>query len=161
MLSNLSQSVLSGRRALTTVTLCYRIHRSATSNVCRASSAMQRVELKLSVISLRATTLVCRPTMYLQPLKSRFSSQQRRSTLLLLLLLLLPHTSSNDPVIDNHVPSAARNTANFTSLWSPYGTGQTIIFSSCFFLSSFFFFPRLISAVGDWMSTILPHMMWP
>ena len=28
------------------------------------------------------------------------------------------------------------------------------------FLSSFFF-PRLISAVGDWMSTILPHMGWP
>jgi len=31
--------------------------------------------------------------------------------------------------------------------------------SSSFFLS--FFFPRLISAVGDWMSTILPHMVWP
>jgi len=32
-----------------------------------------------------------------------------------------------------------------------------------FFLLSFFFlfFPRLISAVGDWMSTILPHMVWP
>jgi len=29
---------------------------------------------------------------------------------------------------------------------------------SIFFLS---FFPRLISAVGDWMSTILPHMVWP
>jgi len=31
------------------------------------------------------------------------------------------------------------------------------------FLSSFFlsFFPRLISAIGDWMSTILPHMVWP
>jgi len=28
-----------------------------------------------------------------------------------------------------------------------------------FFLS--IFFPRLISAVGDWMSTILPHMVWP
>ena len=23
------------------------------------------------------------------------------------------------------------------------------------------FFPRLISAVGDWMSTILPHIIWP
>jgi len=23
------------------------------------------------------------------------------------------------------------------------------------------FFPRLISAVADWMSVILPHMMWP
>jgi len=32
------------------------------------------------------------------------------------------------------------------------------------FLSSIFyllFFPRLISAVGDWMSTILLHMAWP
>jgi len=29
----------------------------------------------------------------------------------------------------------------------------------CFFLS--FFFPRLFSAVRDWMPTILPHMMWP
>ena len=27
--------------------------------------------------------------------------------------------------------------------------------------SSFFFFPRLISAVGDWMFTILWHMVWP
>jgi len=23
------------------------------------------------------------------------------------------------------------------------------------------FFPRLISAAVDWMSTILPHMVWP
>jgi len=32
------------------------------------------------------------------------------------------------------------------------------------FLSSFFFlsfFPRLISAAVDWMSTILSHMVWP
>jgi len=33
------------------------------------------------------------------------------------------------------------------------------------FLSSIFYllflFPRLISAVGDWMSTVLPHMVWP
>jgi len=28
------------------------------------------------------------------------------------------------------------------------------------FLSSFFFFPRLISAVGDWMFTILWHIVW-
>ena len=27
--------------------------------------------------------------------------------------------------------------------------------------SSSSFFARLISAVGDWMSTILPHMVWP
>jgi len=30
---------------------------------------------------------------------------------------------------------------------------------SIFFL--LLFFPRLISAVGDWMSTTLPHMVWP
>jgi len=24
-----------------------------------------------------------------------------------------------------------------------------------------FFFPRLISAAASWMSTILPHMVWP
>jgi len=38
------------------------------------------------------------------------------------------------------------------------------IFALWFLLSSFFlsfFFPRLISAVGDWMSTILLHMVWP
>jgi len=26
---------------------------------------------------------------------------------------------------------------------------------------SIFFIPRLISAAADWMSTILPHMVWP
>jgi len=49
-------------------------------------------------------------------------------------------------------------------LWSPYGIGQTIIFSSCrlFYLSSvFLFFPRLFSAAADWMSAVLPHMVWP
>jgi len=29
------------------------------------------------------------------------------------------------------------------------------------FLSFFLSFPRLISAVGDWMFTILRHMVWP
>ena len=30
------------------------------------------------------------------------------------------------------------------------------------FLSIFYpFFPRLISAAAHWMSTILPHMVWP
>ena len=32
------------------------------------------------------------------------------------------------------------------------------IFILWFLLSSSFFFPRLISAAGDWMSAILPHM---
>jgi len=30
-----------------------------------------------------------------------------------------------------------------------------------FFVSIFFFIPRLISADADWMSAILPHMVWP
>jgi len=34
------------------------------------------------------------------------------------------------------------------------------IFALWFLLLSSFF-PRLISAGGDWMSTILPHMVWP
>jgi len=34
------------------------------------------------------------------------------------------------------------------------------IFALCFLLSAIFF-PRLISAVADWMSAILPHMVWP
>jgi len=44
-------------------------------------------------------------------------------------------------------------------LWSPMSPYQTSC--SLFLLSSIFFFPRLISAVGDWMSTILLHMAWP
>ena len=45
-------------------------------------------------------------------------------------------------------------------LWSPYVIEQTIIFLPCgFYLSSFF--PRLILAVRDGLSTILPHTAWP
>jgi len=48
-------------------------------------------------------------------------------------------------------------------LWPPCVIGQAIIFLPCGFylLSSSSFFPRLISASADWMSTILPHMVWP
>jgi len=50
-----------------------------------------------------------------------------------------------------------------------HSNGRVIIFRSSgyfllllsFFLSFFLIFPRLFSAVGNWMSTILPHMMWP
>ena len=46
------------------------------------------------------------------------------------------------------------------SLWPSYVIRQAIIFlpCDCYLLSSSFF-PRLISAAADWMSTILPHMM--
>jgi len=48
---------------------------------------------------------------------------------------------------------------------SAHGNGQVIMFYSCGFihslLLSFFFFPRLFSAVAEWISTILLHMIWP
>ena len=85
-------------------------------------------------------------------------------------------TAGRTPQTDSPVYRTQR-----CSLWSPYVIGQTIICSSCFMValcnretiyifilflllsSSFFFlfFPRLISAVGDWMSTILWHMGGP
>ena len=49
-------------------------------------------------------------------------------------------------------------------LWPPYVIGQAIVLLSCgffFFYLSNFFFPHLFSAVADWMSTILPHIVWP
>jgi len=50
-------------------------------------------------------------------------------------------------------------TATITLLWSPYGyRADHYIFMLSFFL---LFFPRLISTAADWMSTILPHMVWP
>ena len=47
------------------------------------------------------------------------------------------------------------------SLWPPCVADADIIFLPCSFylLSSFLFL--LISAAADWMSTILPHMVWP
>jgi len=47
-------------------------------------------------------------------------------------------------------------------LWPPYVIGQAIMLLTCgFFFFFFYLFPRLISAVADWMSTILLHMVWP
>jgi len=49
-------------------------------------------------------------------------------------------------------------------LWPPCVADSDIIFLPCGFfylLSSSFLFPHLILAVGDWMSTILLHMVWP
>jgi len=44
-----------------------------------------------------------------------------------------------------------RSVIFMAALWN----GQAIIFSSCGFFLSFIFFPCLISAVAEWMSTIL------
>jgi len=50
-------------------------------------------------------------------------------------------------------------------LWPPYVIGGPLYFCPVvsFFLSIYLlsFFPRLISAAADWMSTILLHMAWP
>jgi len=47
--------------------------------------------------------------------------------------------------------------SNLQYLWPHCVADAAILFCSC----GFFFFPHLISAVADWMSIILPHMMWP
>jgi len=44
-------------------------------------------------------------------------------------------------------------------LWPPYIIGQAIHIVILSFVV-LLFFPHLISAVGDWMSAILPHMVW-
>ena len=67
-------------------------------------------------------------------------------------------------MLKNHRVLRPERTQQAYCLWSPYVIGQTIIFLPCSFFPSFFlllFFPRLISAVGDWMSAILLHMAWP
>ena len=48
----------------------------------------------------------------------------------------------------------------YVFLWPPYIIGQAIIFLPCgfYFLLLSIFFPRLISAATDWMSTILLHI---
>jgi len=47
-------------------------------------------------------------------------------------------------------------------LWPPFVADADIISLSCFFFLLYFsFFPRLISAVADWMFTLLLHMVWP
>jgi len=49
------------------------------------------------------------------------------------------------------------------ALWNRAGHYIFVVwflFPSSFFILSFFF-PRLISAIADWMSTIFVHMVWP
>jgi len=44
----------------------------------------------------------------------------------------------------------------------PMEWGRPYIFSCCgLFFFLLLFFPRLMSAAADWMSAILPHMVWP
>ena len=46
-------------------------------------------------------------------------------------------------------------------LWPPCVADADIIFLPSGFFFYLTFFPRLIPAVADWMSTILPHIVWP
>ena len=55
-----------------------------------------------------------------------------------------------------HILSLHHLTVVMVALWNRADHYVFILF-----LLSCSFFPLLISAVGDWMSTILPHMMWP
>ena len=77
----------------------------------------------------------------------------------------MPHTISVWSVADGVRLLVSPNWSvpgphQYDLLWPPYVIRQTIIFLPFdFYLSSFF--PRLISAVGDWMSAILPHMVSP
>jgi len=59
-----------------------------------------------------------------------------------------------------HLQSGPKQTIFMAALWNRAGHYIFMLW----FLSSIFvylFFPRLISAAGDWMSTILPHMVGP
>ena len=71
---------------------------------------------------------------------------------------LIPRISSGGPVIPRLTLNGVM-TLFMVALWNR----ETIyIFILFLLLSSFFlFFPRLISAVGNWMFTILWHMVWP
>jgi len=64
------------------------------------------------------------------------------------------HQEHNNTVIHNKL----KQLKSPGLLWPPCVADADIIFLPCDF---YFFLPRLISAVGDWMSTILPHMVWP
>jgi len=58
--------------------------------------------------------------------------------------------------------SKTGNLAAFTAIFmvALWNRADHYIFILWFLLLSNFF-PRLISAVADWMSAILPHMVWP
>jgi len=47
----------------------------------------------------------------------------------------------------------------YFGLWPPYVIGRPLYFCHCGFFLLPSFFPRLISAVPDWMSTILRHVV--
>jgi len=70
-------------------------------------------------------------------------------------------TFQNMHLLRGHAGGCRRrpNLALVCLLWSPYGIGQTIYIFMLYFV--LLCFPRVISAATDWMSAMLPHMVWP
>jgi len=60
---------------------------------------------------------------------------------------------------DDRISRITQITTNFAWLWPPCVADADIIFCRCGFYLLLSFFPRLISAVADWTSTLLRHMM--
>jgi len=69
-----------------------------------------------------------------------------------------PHMISYQPFYGNYVSILCRLRDIISYLWPPCVANADIIFFVMFLLSSFF--PRLVSAAADWMSTILLHIVW-
>jgi len=63
-------------------------------------------------------------------------------------------------LIPVYLTGSIAHSAKRRLLWPPYEIGRPLYFCPVvsFLLS---FFPGLISAVAGWVSTILPHMVWP
>jgi len=70
--------------------------------------------------------------------------------------LLLPHLRQSDSC--RGMPKLFPDMLIMVALWN---RADHYIFALWFLLLLSSFFPRLISAVADWMSAILPHMVWP
>jgi len=85
--------------------------------------------------------------------------QARCSCVHLLLNPRVMHTNSAAPFTHGFTSKTRSSVLVLVMAALRSGCGHYIFV--LWFLSSFFFFfiPRLISAVADWMSTILPHMV--
>jgi len=74
------------------------------------------------------------------------------------------HASSNDVHMKHRASRGLSAIAELLVIWPLCVADADIIFCSCGYILlsfCFFIFFFVYSPVGDWMSTILPHMMWP